>query len=513
MRFIGQFSHLPVHGTDNVAFNVPLLYAQTTSINMESLTPFRIAQTRLAQDRWRETPLRDRLLMLRRFRELLAARAGEAAQIAAQSSGRPISEILTAQVLPLLDACRFLERHAASILRARKSGMLGRPALFFGVRAEVLREPLGLVLLIAPSNYPFFIPGVSALQALAAGNAVILKPGLAGTGCALFLASLFDRAGLDDRLLRVIPEAPTAAQDAINYGVDKVVFTGSAETGGQILQQLAQHLTPATMELSGCDAVIIRADADLELAARALLFALRLNAGRTCVAPRRIFVTSSVATELEGRLARASTSLEQIRFSPGQSLAGWIRDALAQGAHLITGSISTHGEIRAPLILGGVPARSPLLRQDLFEPVATLVTVADDEEAISQANACPFALGAAVFTSDENAGRRLATRLRGGVVVINDLIVPTADPRLPFGGRKRSGFGVTRGAEGLLAMTAPKVVARRGGKWRPHYDPPHEGDAELFSTLAEAIHGSGWSRRIRSWWKIAALASRRKSPH
>ena len=171
------------------------------------------------------------------------------------------------------------------------------------MRSEIHREPLGVVLIIGPGNYPLFLPGVQLIQALAAGNAVLLKPGIGGTPAAQALSKLVIRAGIDPQLVAVLAESREAAGCAIEAHPDKVLFTGSAATGEKILEQLAPHLIPATMELSGCDAVMVRADADLELVVRALVFGLRLNAGATCMSPKRVLVHRSIATELEGRLA------------------------------------------------------------------------------------------------------------------------------------------------------------------------------------------------------------------
>ena len=156
--------------------------------------------------------------------------------------------------------------------------------------------------------------------------------------------------------------------------------------------------------------------------------------------------------------------------------------------------------ITIPLVLAGVSPSSRLLREDIFAPVLALVTVADDHEAVFRANDCPFALAASIFTRDESAARLLAARINAGVVTINDLIIPTADARLPFGGRGRSGFGVTRGAEGLLELTAPKVVTVSRGKFRPAFDSPQPGDEAMFkaylNSLTVAASKSRWAALV-----------------
>jgi acyl-CoA reductase-like NAD-dependent aldehyde dehydrogenase len=482
--------------------------ADATAVVARAMT-----SARAAQSRWSRTPLARRLELIRELRRLIAEHAPQLAEASASARQRPAIESLTAEVLPLAEACRFLEREAGKVLAARRLGRVGRPLWLAGVRSEIHREPLGVILIIGPGNFPLLLPGVQLVQALAAGNAVLLKPGIGGTPAAQALAELVVRAGFDPQLVALLPESSEAARGAIRAHPDKVLFTGSAATGENILGQLAPHVIPATMELSGCDAVLVRADADLDLLVRALAFGLRLNAGATCMSPKRVLVHRSIATELEGRLAqdlcrsRGDESRPSIH-SPGllasaatERLRPVLDDALARGAHLIAGEINDEGSVTLPLVLGGVSPSSRLLREDIFAPVLALVTVSDDHEAVFRANDCPFALTASIFSRDESAARWLAARINAGAVTINDLIIPTADARLPFGGRGRSGFGVTRGAEGVLELTAPKVVTVSRGKFRPAFDLPQPGDEALFNAYLRLAHGRG----LKSRW--AALVS------
>ena len=468
-------------------------------VEIESI-PAAMSAARVAQARWVGTPLATRLALIRELRHLIAEHAGQLAKDSASARRRPALESLTAEVLPLAEACRFLEREAESILATRRLGRRALPLWLSGVRREIHREALGVVLIIGPGNYPLLLPGVQLIQALAAGNAVLLKPGVGGTAAALALIELIVRAGFDSQLVSLLPESTNAALAAIEARPDKVLFTGSAATGEKILQQLAPQLIPATMELSGSDAVVVRADADLDLATRALVFGLSLNAGATCMGPKRLFVHRSIATELEGRLARAFPIELSLRLAPAvsASVRPMLEQALAAGVHFIAGGLHEDGSVLAPAVLGGATPGSRLLREDIFAPVLVVVTVANDDEAVTRANDCSFALGASVFTRDQTAARQLAARLNAGVVSINDLIVPTADAQVPFGGRRRSGFGVTRGAEGLLELTAPKVVTVSRSKFRPAFDPPHPKDEAMFQAYLQLTHGRSLCQRARA---------------
>lgn len=424
------------------------------------------------------------------------------------TSGKDRFPKFSAEVLPLADACRFLERESARILKTRRVGSRGRPFWLTGVVSELRREPHGVVLVIGPGNYPLFLPAVQALQALVAGNAVLLKPGLGGSLPAKAFAGILQRAGIPQNLIQVLPESAAAAQSAIAGGVDKVIFTGSAATGEAVLAQCSQTLTPLTLELSGCDAMFVRADANLELVSRAIQFGIRLNNGATCIAPRRVFVHRSVARELEAQLSAATWETSRIVHP---QLFRCVLEALLSGADLIRGSIeSGSGRVSVPLILNAARPSMRITREDIFAPVVSLVTVDNDDEALAFAGQCPYSLGATIFSRDETAAQALAGQIRAGVVTINDLIVPTADPRLPFGGRDRSGFGVTRGREGLLEMTVPKVVSIRRGRFHPHLDQAQEGDAELLTAYIRAAHGSKWDRRLAAVLELGRCIRRRK---
>jgi len=455
-----------------------------------------------------------RMRVVREFRHLLAMEGGEVARELAERKGRPVAEGLTAEVIPLAEAAKWLEGNAAKVLKPRVLGRRGRPIWLGGVATEVRREPMGVVLVVGPGNYPLFLPAAQALQALAAGNAVWIKPAPGCSGLMERFARMLGRAGLDRRLVRVLPEEKSSLGEALRLGVDKVVFTGSARSGRAILGELAEWLVPSVMELSGCDAAHVRADADPELVVRALVFGARLNAGATCIAPRRVYVARSLATELEGRLAEEFGKLEPIwiRHRESERARPLIQAALAGGGHVIAGGPREDGSFGAPLVLGGVDDGAELLREDLFLPILSLHTVASDEESIAKGNLNPYALGAAVFGGDRVAAEEMAGRINAGVVVVNDMIVPSADPRAPFGGRGRSGFGLTRGPEGLLEMTVAKVVASRRGGSLAHLEPPREGDAGLFEAFLKLGHARGWGRRweaAREVWR--AVVERGKS--
>lgn len=460
-----------------------------------------VAAARKSQPLWASTPLGRRLELLSLLRRKVGS---DTREICAQLSAlRPTPELLMGELVPWLDACSFLENKAASILATRHLGAWSRPWWLSGVRSEVQRSPHGVVLVIAPCNYPWLLPAVQVIQAVAAGNAVLWKPGAGGTPVARLFQKLALECGFPPGVINVLPETKSAAEKAIALGVDKVFLTGSTETGRAVLDQLAGQTIPASVELSGCDAMWVREDADLELASRALLFSLNWNNSATCMAARRIFVHREVSAGFKTEfLSQLSTCPQKVwTCETAARYRESIMAALNEGARVIHGSISSDGEISGPLVLDGVKPGCRIAREDIFAPVVSLIEAGSDEEVLTWQRDCPYALTASIFTRNGSEAQRLASLWTAGVVIINDLIATTADPRVPFGGRKASGFGVTRGAEGLLEMTVPKVVQVNRSAWRPHYNPPTPHDIELFHAMAGARHGSGLLQRLGFFWE------------
>lgn len=478
-----------------------------TAVASEQISIVRelIADARISQSAWHTTPLHHRLQVLRRFRHGLAA---EGAHIAAELRlplDRDPAVTLAAEVIPLADACRYLERNAERVLRPKRAKRSDRPIWLTGVNVAIHREPHGVVLVLGTWNFPLFLPGVQILQALVAGNAVVYKPGTGAAESAAVLERLLLSAGLPAGLLHVLPEGPEFGEAAIKTGVDFVLLTGSEATGRSVLSNAAEQLTPCAMELSGCDSVFIGVNADIERAARCVAYGLRLNQGATCIAPRRVFVNRRVAAAFESRLvhilSEAALPLNPARDA-AQKAEGLVREAIMSGARLVFGRISQleTGELPTawPLVLTDVRTGMNLSKADLFAPVLSLIEVSDSREALAWNKECPFALGAGVFDRHADA-MQLAQQIDAGCVTINDLIVPTADPRLSFGGRHNGGYGVTRGPEGLLQLTRIKAVASRRSRWLPHLTAVHP---QLLQAWLQMAHGDRWSGRIMALVRI-----------
>ncbi len=457
-----------------------------------------------AQRAWAAQSVANRLQVVRRARHWMAAHAAAFTEAISPELTRSPSDTLVTELLPLLEAMRFLERRAAGLLAPQKLGTSGRPLWLAGVQAEVQRVPLGHVLVIGPANFPLFLPGAQAMQALTAGNAVTWKPGAGGRRVALAFAQALREAGLPEGVLHITDESVEAAQQALAQAPDKVIFTGGFESGRQVLRTLAETATPAVMELSGADAVVVLPSADLALLAEAIAFGLRLNGAEVCMSPRRVLGTAETLRILRPLLEEALATVPPVALKAGTAtkLRTLVEEAVAQGAQ-VAGVVRP--EAQTPLLVAKVRGEMAIAQSDVFAPVLSLMEAPSVLHLPELVNACPYGLTAAVF-GEARAARALGGQLRVGTVLVNDLIAPTADPRVPFGGRGRSGFGVTRGAEGLLEMTATRTMLIRRKGLRQHYKPVGRREASIFTGVIGALHGGSLRERLRAVRALVAAA-------
>ena len=457
-----------------------------------------------SQREWAARAIPERLKVLRRARQELARRSSELADAIPSALVRSRADTLVAEVLPLLAACKFLEREAATILRPKRLGRRGLPFWLSGVRSTVQRVPLGTVLVIGPANYPLFLPGVQVLQGLAAGNTVIWKPGSGGEAVARVMEDALLQAGLPAGALRVTGETVEDGLETMRRGVDKIFFTGSGAAGRMVLQEAAQTATPVVAELSGCDGVVVLGSADRGRVEAALEFGMRLNGSATCMAPRRLLLVGGGHDSLVLALRQRFAAMEGVplREAVRTPLRELVEEAAAQGATVC-------GDLRSirvkPVLVLNATSEMRIAQTDVFAPVLSVMQFDTVEEMLRADAACPFGLTAAIF-GEEREARRVGERMQVGTVIVNDLIVPTADPRVPFCGRRGSGFGATRGAEGLLEMTAVRTVLVRSGKDTRHFEATGTAHEELFRGMIEMTHAGPVVARWGGLLRMAGAA-------
>jgi acyl-CoA reductase-like NAD-dependent aldehyde dehydrogenase len=477
----------------------------TTSTSVPALTD-QVRRCRQQQEAWARLPLSQRLRPVRALRRLLVSACDSVCAAVARDVDKPPEETLACEILPLADACRFLERSARRLLRPRRVATRQRPLWLWGQSDTVYRRPRGLIGIIGTWNYPIYLNGVQLTQALTAGNGVLWKPSEIAPASAAILCDLLGQAGFPGDLVQLLEATRAAGAELAEAEVDHIVFTGSAATGRRLAETLGRRLVSSTLELSGCDALFVLDDADLNLAARATWFGTTLNRGQTCLAVRRVFVPRTryaAFTAALAPLAAAAAPQRLAQAAQAEHASRLVHEALTEGARLLAASPTAERDVAGlftPTVVLDARPDMALCREATFAPVLSVLPFDHLDEAVRLDGLCPYGLGAAIFSANPVRAERLAARLRTGLVTVNEVLVPTAHPGTPFGGRRDSGWGVTQGAEGLLEMTVPQVVSTSSSPLRLHYRLPDgvgSGQRELLHGLLKWSHAATLRQRWR----------------
>ncbi len=440
-----------------------------------------VRRARAAQVEWAATPLSRRRDVITGFRRRLYDRRREMAEIITRENGKPVGEALLADVAVTLDLARYYVGHAESLLRPRRIG-IGNIA-FLGRKAWLHHDPLGVIAIISPWNYPLLLPFGDILPALLAGNAVVFKPSEITLKSALLGVSLLHEAGLPPDLCQVVVGTGEVGAALVDAGPDKIFFTGSVRTGKLVAARAAERLIPVNLELGGSDAAVVLADADLDHAVSGILWARYANGGQTCVAAKRVIVEKALYGRFLERLLAAVGRLQQgPGLTPGTDVGPMIRESQVQELERqLAATVAAGARVRAggrrrpdlgptffePTVVTEVPLDAPLWREEVFGPVLPVIPAEDVEDAIRLANDSLFGLSASIWTGNRARGEQLARRLHGGAVLVNDATAHVGVSELPHGGEKASGLGRTHGEQGMLEMCRPRVVLSDRLDWMP----------------------------------------------
>ncbi|MGE2713030.1 aldehyde dehydrogenase family protein [Mycolicibacterium litorale] len=399
----------------------------------------------------------------------IVAHAKDLVSLIHREAGKPEDDAYMELVIAV-EHIRWAARNAKRVLRRRR---VSPTVLMANYSAEIDHEPFGVVGVISPWNYPLFAPVAPIASALAAGNAVVLKPSEHTTAVGSALVAAFHRSnpGLPQEILSLATGFAAAGAGLITGGADKIAFTGSPSTGRTILKACAETMTPAVMECGGKDALIVAADADIEAAAAAAAWGGFSNAGQTCVGVERVYVHQDVSERfiaaLNRRLAKVVVGTEKdctygplVLSAQAEHMVDQVRDAIEGGAAAPLGGVErVAGQYGKPIVLIDAEESTTAVQEETFGPMVTVKTVASLDEAIRLANGTRFGLGAAVFSRRD--GRRVAAALRCGMVSVNSVIAFVSIPALPFGGVGDSGFGRIHGDEGLRTFSRTKAMSTK----------------------------------------------------
>ncbi|WP_370325737.1 aldehyde dehydrogenase family protein [Euzebya sp.] len=427
-----------------------------------------VIRARAAASWWRDLGFDGRKDRLLAFKGLIARRSDELTQLVHSENGKPLDDAFI-EVLLCVDHLDWAARNAERIMRQRRVKM---PPLVMDHAGYLHYEPMGVVGVIGPWNYPIHTPMGSISYALAAGNAVVFKPSEYTPGIGTRMAELFAEVVDTEPVLQVVTGfGDTGHALCANPGIDVLAFTGSAATGRKVMAACAENLTKVVMECGGKDAMLVDADADLAKAADAALWAGCANAGQTCAGVERVYVHADVYDDFVTEIAAKAKDVRagddaRAHYGPitmpGQLdiIRTHLSDALDRGAQAIVGGLDAIREpFVDPVVVTDVPADAPLLTTETFGPIVPLVRVPDMEEAVRQANASPYGLGATVFS--RSRGMELARALSSGMVSVNSVLRFASAPELPFGGRGESGFGRIHGEDGFKEFVHPRAITRK----------------------------------------------------
>ena len=472
---------------------------------------------RIAQGQWEQLPIKDKLQKVRKFRHLLVVQRDKIAKALFLDSGKPYEEALGAEILPLAEACKFLEKNAAHLLSPRKIRSSDTPWWLFLQKSKVHRKARGVVGIIGTWNYPLFLNGVQIIQALVAGNGVVWKPSENALETNKILAELLLETFPPD-IFKELSSSRESGPVLIDSNIDFVVMTGSVETGKAIAKKCAERLIPSTLELSGIDSLLLLDDGDVDLAVSAAWFAMNINAGQTCMASRRFLIPETMLEKVTTKLLELAKKFKPRKIlmeSQADCALPLIDAALVGGAELIwplnKSDIWKDGNFDACILIN-VREEMRICNEAIFAPVLSVLTYKTIDDAIGISNACPFGLCASIFTANQVLGEKVALELKVGSVSINDAIVPHAHPATPFGGVGLSGWGATQGEEGLLEMTRPMSISIVSGKFRPHYElaTPKAGDSiPIVEGILLALHSPNWVGRIKGWIQFLSGAKKK----
>ena len=424
-----------------------------------------IADVDSAYHEWRNTSFDHRATLLRRASELLQNRKEDLGRLMTLEMGKPYTQAL-AEVTKCATVCEYYADNAERILADQ---IIETDAS----KSYVAYRPIGIVFAVMPWNFPFWQVLRFAAPALMAGNVGILKHASNVQGCAKEIEKIFHDAGFPKNVFRILVISSKYVKDVINNPLVKAVtLTGSTPAGKAVASQAGNVLKKTVLELGGSDPYIILEDADLDQAITACMIGRFLNTGQSCIAAKRFIVVESILDEFRGKILQAMKNQkwgdpfdEDVNIGPMVNI--WSRNevheqviaSIEKGAELLVGGEvpDVEGAFYPATLLDNVKPGMPAFDDEIFGPVASIIPVKDEAEAIRLANQTPFGLGSAVFTRDVEKGERIAAiEIVAGCCFVNDFV--RSDPRLPFGGIKESGYGRELSEMGIREFTNMKTV-------------------------------------------------------
>jgi succinate-semialdehyde dehydrogenase/glutarate-semialdehyde dehydrogenase len=456
---------------------------------------------------WAQLTLGDRARYLERTAQVLIDETDAIRDLIVREQGKPRNEAFTMEVLPTIDSLHWIARAGVEILADERIPM---SQLYLKTKSSAFTyEPLGVIAVISPWNYPWSIPLGEVALALMAGNGVVLKPASLTPLIGERIAAAFERAGLPEGLLRVV-HGPGTGDALVKSSVSKVFFTGSVDVGRGVGEECSRQLKGSVLELGGKDPMIVLPDANVEHAVAGALWAGFANAGQTCSGIERVYVMREVSERFISGVVEGARALRvgdplswdteigpmvsQEQFELVREL---VDDAVSSGATISCGGPVEPppkdfeaGAFYAPTVLTDVTHEMRIMREEIFGPVLPIIVVDSEDEAVALANDSDFGLGASVWTADRNKGERFSREIEAGMVWINDHMFSHAACQCPWGGVKASGLGRTHSKFGLYECVNIKLRSWEPSTVRdPWWHPYDETLGKALKQTASILYG------------------------
>jgi acyl-CoA reductase-like NAD-dependent aldehyde dehydrogenase len=484
---------------------------------VETITPAKVQgvadDVAEVQSFWAALSLDDRARYMRRAGDVLLAELDEIAELLTSEQGKPRVESYTMELLPTIDSLKWIAESGPEILSDEKLSM---PVFLKSKSAKLTYEPIGVVGVIAPWNYPWSIPFGEVAIALMAGNGVVLKPASLTPLIGERIRQTFEKAGLPEGLVRTVHGGGRIGDALVKSTAGKIFFTGSVEVGRKVGVECAKRMKGSVLELGGKDPQIVCADADLANATSGAVWGGFANAGQTCSGIERVYVHRDVADAFVDGVVRETERLTigdprewtteigpMVSEDQASIVEELVDDAVKSGATKLTGGPvelkGMKGRFIAPVVLTGVTHEMRIMKEEIFGPVLPIITVESEEQAIELANDSEFGLGASIWTKDRAKGERMAHQIQSGMVWTNDHSFSHGACVCAWGGVKDSGLGRSHSKFGFYECVNIKQLAWEPGWTRDLWWQPYD------RKLADAIRYSAQLLYSRNGNRLKAL--------
>lgn len=491
------------------------LYEISDSDEQQIKTAF--ANAKKIQPEIRNLPVEKRIEEILKINEFLIENREYILTKIIEETGKSRFDALSSELFEICDVIDYFRKATPKILRDKS---VHTPIVLMGKKSKIFHEPLGTVLVITPWNYPLYQALVPSILAFLAGNAVIIKPSEV-TPLKGLIEEIIEKSGFIKNAFQIIYGGKETGKALIEMRPDKIHFTGSVESGKKIMEQASKYLIPVDLELGGKDASIVFEDVNIERTANGIMWGAFTNCGQSCTSIERVYVHEKIYDEfvktIAEKISKLKFSSEKRNYNSPEDcdigcmttefqtkiIEEHLQDAVSKGAKILCGGKRENGSMHfPPTLLTDVNHQMKIVNTETFGPMLPVMKFKTEEEAISLANDSIYGLSASVWSKDLKRAERVARKLEVGNVSINSHMLTEANPALPFGGVKQSGFGRLKSEHGLLSFCNIKsiIIDVQGKKIEPHWYPQTPTKYKMLSDLMAALFS-----RSKNWLKFAII--------